>query len=89
MIAVQYPASGETRQAQLRGRLDASSCTLAEAAWTQGLGGWIGSHIRAFEFFEGVTEIVVPDLKSGVTKVRRYEPGGLTSLSRASLIHCS
>ena len=49
--------------------------TFAEATWTQGLGDWIGSHIRAFAFFSGVPEIVVPDnLKSGVTKACRYEP---------------
>ena len=36
---------------------------------------WIGSHIRAFEFFGGVPAIVVPDNpKTGVTKACRYEP---------------
>ena len=55
--------------------LGASNYTYAEATWTQGLADWIGSHIRAFEFFGGVPEIVVPDnLKSGVTKACRYEP---------------
>ena len=55
--------------------LGASSYTFAEATWTQELGAWIGSHMRAFEFYNGVTEIVVPDnLKSGVTKACRYEP---------------
>jgi transposase len=55
--------------------LGASNYTFAEATWTQGLADWIGSHLRAFEFFGGVPEIVVPDnLKSGVTKPCRYEP---------------
>ena len=55
--------------------LGASNYTFAEATWTQGLADWIGSHLRAFEFFGGVPEIIVPDnLKSGVTKACRYEP---------------
>jgi len=76
-IAVQDPEGGPVRQAQLFvSVLGASNYTFAEATWTQGLPDWIGSHIRAFEFFEGVPEIVVPDnLKSGVTKPCRYEPG--------------
>ena len=76
-IPVRNPASGEIREAQLFvAVLGASNYTYAEPSWTQGLGDWIGSHIRAFEFFGGVPEIVVPDnLKSGVTKVCRYEPG--------------
>jgi transposase len=76
-IAVQDPAGGPARQAQLFvAVLGASSYTFAEATWTQGLPDWIGSHIRAFEFFAGVPELVVPDnLKSGVTKPCRYEPG--------------
>jgi transposase len=36
--------------------LGASNYTFAEATWTQGLGDWIGSHMRAFEFFGGVPE---------------------------------
>jgi transposase len=76
-IPVQDPASGEVRQAQLFvAVLGASNYTFAEATWTQGLADWIGSHIRAFEFLGGVPQIVVPDnLKSGVTKACRYEPG--------------
>ena len=55
--------------------LGASNYTFAEATWTQGLADWIGSHLRAFEFFGGVPEIAVPDnLKSGVTRACRYEP---------------
>jgi len=76
-IAIQDPESGETRQAQLFvAVLGASNYTFAEVTWTQALPDWIGSHIRAFDFFQGVPEIVVPDnLKSGVTKPCRYEPG--------------
>ncbi len=47
----------------------------AEATWTQALPDWIGSHVRAFEYFGGVSEILVPDnLKSGVSRACRYEP---------------
>ncbi len=76
-IPVQDPTTGELREAQLFvSVLGASNYTYAEATRTQGLGDWIGSHMRAFEFYGGVPEIVVPDnLKSGVTKACRYEPG--------------
>ena len=47
-IAVKDPTSGETKEAQLFvAVLGASNYTFAEATWTQGLGDWIGSHIRA------------------------------------------
>jgi transposase len=56
--------------------LGASNYTYAEATRTQQVHDWIGSHERAFAFFGGVTEVVVPDqLKSGVTIACRYEPG--------------
>lgn len=76
-IPVKDPVTGEIREAQLFvAVLGASNYTYAEATWTQGLGDWIGSHLRAFEFYDGVPEIVVPDnLKSGVSKACRYEPG--------------
>lgn len=55
--------------------LGASSYTFVEATAGQDLRSWIGSHIRAFEYFGGVTEIVVPDnLKSAVTHPGYYEP---------------
>jgi transposase len=39
------------------------------------MASWIGSHVRAFEYFGGVPEKVVPDnLKSGVKDPCRYEP---------------
>lgn len=70
------PRTGEIQGAQVFvAVLGASSYTFAEATWTQGLADWIGSHNRAFAFFGGVPEILVPDnLKSGVTKPCRYEP---------------
>ena len=68
--------TGEVRTAQLFvAVLGASSYTYAEATWTQGLSDWIGAHTRAFAFFGGVSEIVVPDnLRSGVSRACRYEP---------------
>ncbi len=55
--------------------LGASSYTYAEATWSQSLPDWIGSHVRAFTFYGGLPEIVVPDnLKSAVSKACRYDP---------------
>jgi transposase len=55
--------------------LGASSLTYAEATWTQSLPDWIGAHTRAFNYFDGVTAMVVSDnLKSGITKACFYEP---------------
>ena len=55
--------------------LGASSLTYAEATWTQSLFDWIGSHTRAFNYFDGVTAMIVSDnLKSGITKACFYEP---------------
>lgn len=53
----------------------ASNYTYAEATMTQELPAWVGSHVRALEYFQAVPQIMVPDnLKSGVTKACRYEP---------------
>ena len=55
--------------------LGASSYTFAEATASQQLKHWLGSHVRAFEFFSGVPEILIPDnLPSGVKRACRYEP---------------
>ena len=69
--------TGEIRQAQIFvSVLGASNYTYAEALASQGLADWIGAHVRAFAFFGGVPEVLVPDnLASGVTKPCRYEPG--------------
>ena len=70
------PESGEVHEAQIFvATLGASSYTYAEATWTQGLPNWIGSHTRAFAYFDGVPAQVVPDnLKSGVVKACLYDP---------------
>ena len=75
-LAIQDPQTGATREAYLFvATLGASNYTFAEATLTQDLPSWIQSHVHAFEFFNGVTQILVPDnLKSGVTHPCRYEP---------------
>ncbi|SDX38084.1 Transposase [Thiocapsa roseopersicina] len=75
-VEVVDPASGEIRTAQIFvAVLGASNYTYAEATWSQGLSDWIGSHVRAFAYFDGVPAILVPDnLRSGVSKAHRYEP---------------
>ena len=68
--------TGESRTAQVFvAVLGCSNLTHAEATWTQGAADWLGSHVRALEYFGGAPRAIVPDnLKSGVTKAHRYEP---------------
>jgi transposase len=55
--------------------LGASSYTFAEATWNQDLPSWIGSHVRALDYFQGAPAIIVPDnLKNAITRPCRYEP---------------
>jgi len=85
-VAVYDKASFKEREAQVfLAVLGASNYTFAEATWTQTLPDWIGSHVRAFNYFGGVSEIVIPDnLKSGVNKACFYEPDiNLTYLAMA------
>ena len=75
-IEVTETHTGEIRQAQIFvAVLGASNYTYIEATWSQQLPDWIGSHVRALDFFGGATELWVPDnLRSGVSKASRYEP---------------
>ena len=68
--------TGEVKKAQVFiACLGASNYTYAEATWTQTREDWLSSHRKAFEYFGGVTDIVVPDnLKTGISKPCRYEP---------------
>jgi transposase len=53
----------------------ASNYTYAEATLSQRLPDWIGSHVRAFDYFQAVPRVLVPDnLKSGVSQACFYEP---------------
>jgi transposase len=75
-LSIVDPKTGELISTQLFVMvLGASNYTFAEATLTQELSNWVGSHQRAFDYFEGVPEILVPDnLKSGVKKPCYYEP---------------
>jgi len=75
-VPVIEPQSGELREASIFvAVLGASSYTYAEATWTRDLYDWIGSHVRAFEFFGGPAAAVVPDnWRAAVTKACWYEP---------------
>jgi transposase len=68
--------TGELKEVEIFvAALGASNYTYVEATWTQSLPDWIGSHVRAFKFFGGLAEILVPDnLKSAVTNPHLYEP---------------
>jgi transposase len=56
--------------------LGASNYTYAEARWSEGLADWIAAHVNTFTTIGGVTKAVVCDnLRAGVTKPSRYEPG--------------
>ena len=75
-VAVVNRDTGELREAQVFfAVLGASNYTYAEATWTQTLPDWIASHVRAFEFMGGNTELLIPDnLRSAVSRANRYEP---------------
>jgi transposase len=70
------PETGEIHPAHIFvATLGASNYTFAEATLSQDLPSWIQSHVHAFEFFHGVTEILTPDnLRDAVTRSCRYEP---------------
>ena len=54
--------TGEAREASIFvAALGASSYTYAEAQESEKLHFWIRGHIHAFDYFEGVPEMVVPD----------------------------
>jgi transposase len=75
-IDVVDPVTGECRSAKLFvAVLGGSSLTYVEPVFSEDLATWIGCHIRAFEYFGGVSAIWVPDnLKSGVTRPDNYDP---------------
>jgi len=75
-LSIVDPLTGEFVLTQLFVAVwGASNYTYAEATKSQALADWVGSHVRAFEYFSCVPRVLVPDnLKSGVTKASRYEP---------------
>lgn len=70
------PANGQIHEAQIFvAALGASHYLYAEATRSQQLPDWIDAHIHAYEYFQGVPEITVPDnLKSGGARACRYDP---------------
>ncbi|MGE5483817.1 MAG: IS21 family transposase, partial [Ignavibacteriales bacterium] len=61
-VSVTDPVTGKISEAQVFvAVLGASNYTYAEASWSQDLPSWIGAHCRAFEYFGGVPEVVVPE----------------------------
>jgi transposase len=71
------PKTGEVITVELFvGALGASGYTYAEATHTQKLLDWTAVHVRMLEYFEGCTDLWVPDqLRSAVSRTCRYEPG--------------
>ncbi len=70
------PSTGEVTEVELFvAVLGASNYTFAEATLTQQLADFVGSTMRAFEYFGCVPEVIVPDqLRSAVSGPHRYEP---------------
>lgn len=75
-VSIYNNESGQAHQAVIFvGTLGASNFTYAEATMTRSLPDWIGSHVRMFEYFDGVSETLVPDNeKSAVNKACYYDP---------------
>jgi transposase len=75
-VRVVDATTGEVRVAKLFvAVLGASNLTYVEPVFSEDVPTWVGCHVRAFEYFGGVSELVVPDnLKAGVTRAHRYEP---------------
>ena len=75
-VQVVDAVTGEVRVAKLFvAVLGASNLTYVEPVFSEDMATWVGCHVRAFAYFGGVTELVVPDnLKAGVTRAHRYEP---------------
>ena len=71
-----HPITGEKIETEFFvGVLCASRYTFAEFTLSQKSGDFLNSHVRMFNFFGGVSQLVTPDnLKSAVTKAHRYDP---------------
>jgi transposase len=69
-------ATGEVREVELFVMvLGASNYTYVEATLTQTLPDFLGSHVRAFEYFGATPLVLVPDqLRSAITGPDRYDP---------------
>jgi transposase len=79
--------TGECREVELFvAVLGGSSFTFAEATESQRTEDFLASHVRAFAYFGGVSELVVPDqLRTAVGQPCRYEPGAQRSYEELAL----
>ncbi len=68
--------TGEVRDAMVFvGVLGASNYTFVDVTRSRSLPDWTMSHVRMFDFWGGVPELVIPDNeKAAVHKASRYEP---------------
>jgi transposase len=75
-IPIVNPDTGEFRGVQVFvAVMGGSNYTFAEATESQQLKDWVMSHARAFEFFNAIPEILVPDnLRSGTTRACKFDP---------------
>ena len=75
-VPIVDPHTGQSQEAVIFvAVLGASNYTYAEATGRRDLASWIGSHVRALEFFGGVPAVIVPDnWKTGVKDPCYYEP---------------
>ena len=74
-LEIHDPVTGAVSKAYLFVAVLPCSCfTYAEACDDMKLENWISCHIHAYNYFGGVTRLLVPDnLKTGITKNTRYE----------------
>lgn len=75
-VAIINQDTGEIKMAEIFvGVLGYSNYTYCEATLSQNQLDWNASHMRMFQFFNGVPQVVVPDnLKSAVIKADKYAP---------------
>lgn len=75
-MSITNPDTGEITESQIFvAVLGVSNYMYVEAVSSQDLTNWLSCHVRTFNFYKGVPEIVVPDnLKAAVNKPCRYEP---------------
>ncbi len=61
-VPIVNPDTGEIRCAEIFvAVLGASSYTYIQATWSQKKADWVAAHVNAFNFFGGVSELLVPD----------------------------
>jgi transposase len=75
-LSIIAPATGQVQDVYIFvATLGMSNFTYLEGTLSQTQPIWIGAHIHAFEYFGGVSDILVSDsTKTGVTRACRYEP---------------